>query len=243
MTQCNVISLSVFCNTEDKNDDLAFVKELFDEFFQHNFVVSTIQLNNVSVNQNNDGQTLFSKIDRPQIKNVKTNEIINIMPDRIDYILESRVGDDNEVIYPQIEQAENGIKYLESILKIAGKLGSRLALNIHYMLEGRSLNQEIIVSDFYNGKIITESNSRIVTTEVYESNTINIINQTNQYKSPIPVRIDQGQKNFTGVLVHNDINTHQDNMNERFKPEDLDKFFKYFFDVNKNILEGVKNVK
>lgn len=235
MLKLNSIMLSVFCNTEDKNNDLDFVKDLFDEFFKDDFVVLTIQLNNIEINKNETGETLFSTIDRPQLKNSKSNEVINIMPDRIDYILESQIGDG------EIDISENNkrIEYLERIMRISNKKASRISLNTKYLEDDVPVVNKQFNSEFYKEKSIVESNSRVVAIEKHGDEFINVINQINRIKNLTDIIPGNNEKLFEGTLIHNDINTHQLNANDRFTFADIREYFEIFFEINRNIIGGV----
>lgn len=230
------LCVSVFVNTQDRNDDKALVKLLFNEFFDTGYLVTNFVLNNFSINSANGGSPIAQKILRPQLVNASSGESIVMLPDRIDYRVNPII--DNGIIkWPELSQIQNGTESLIKLLNMINKKVSRIALNTQYMIE-TSVIQNDSTNLFMKEKDLVETNERYVTREIYENETINVIIESVQNIELFKFSIDGVNYENRIKLILTDINTHQSNSKERFAPDELGKFIQKFKLINDSLISG-----
>lgn len=239
---CKEISYTLFCKSKEVNDSVDFVKDLFDVFYKDKFTISTIQLNNFVINSKNLIQSSSANtIDRPQLINKSTNEVITVLPDRIDYVKGFKIEKDirKEIL---IEDTLCGIDYLGRILNLLTRNASRLAFNIDYInLKDEDLNLcDKISNKYYSSKKMTEQTSRYVIRETHKNETFNIIQQISYTDKSLLSRAANFNFKYSGTTIHNDINTHQSSTSERINEVKMRELFEVAIDINKKIMEGLK---
>jgi len=236
------LMISVFCNTEELNDNPHFIKEIFDLFYPDGFIVSTFQINNIEINLDNQNSPIVKPVERPQLKKSDSNEVINFLPDRIDYTKSIRIAQGEDLEQHQdidILSFNDGIRYLQKILDHINRKGFRLALNIKYLDKIDGIENTRLINSFYNDKDLSESINKLVTREIFKGETINIIHNNIRSLSPMNVNFGNQNLQFKGNIVQNDINTHQSKLNDRFDGEIIKKYFEYFYELNSKVMDGL----
>ncbi len=237
--KCIVISYSAFCNTNELDNDMDFIKKLFNNYIDKGFIVNQIKHQNIKINDN--GSKVISS-NRPQLINNEENEIINIMPERIDYF-KILSNDDSLKIKEglKIEKTYNRINILGEILDLIGKKASRLALNIDYDGNDKAIELKIN-NNYYNNDKFNEFTSTIVNSETYEKEKYNISTQISCLKTLQEIQVANQKIKIKGYHIHNDINTNQLNSNVRFDKDNIYKIFMFMIDKNNELLRGYDSV-
>lgn len=238
------ITFTVFCNTSMYNNDIKVFQLLNDNFLQEGFVATNLSMNTFQIGLGLPGQGINQVINRPQLKNLKNNDVINIMPERIDYVISAKI--DENTIHPvtlaDMNEKKNVMFKLTNLL---GVKGSRIALNINNFEEGKKIIDKDQINIFYHEKHIIEFNSRIVArvSSSIENEDINVIYDVTDFENPLPIQIAGVMLNKVGVLQHADINTSPENIIERFGETEMEKIFNNIIDIYQKMMGVVGNVQ
>lgn len=240
MVQCNDIAFSLFLASDEFNDDKNFVKELFNVFFEDGFIVTTVQFNDIQINVPGNPLKI---VERPQLINNKKNEIINIMPDRIDFIkgtFQTEILDGNlQVSSVDFENSKHGINYIIQVMEMMSKKASRLAYNTNYTSNKTYIEKPNSFNDFLKDKQVSNSTNRVEIHDSFEDELTNVIHEVKYSSQPYLVKSGTVNQGVSGELIHNDINTDQNKKQERFSGDQVKRFFKYANEVNRKLIAGV----
>lgn len=230
------LGVSIFTNSEERNNDKALTKLLFNEFFDSGYLVTNVVLNHFTITSDN-GESSIAKVLRPQLVNASTGESIVILPDRIDYRA-TPIIEEGIIKWPEVEQVENGVSAISKILTLIDKKASRLALNTQYIIETTNIDNNS-KAEFMRERDLVETNERYVTREQISDELVNIILESVQNIAPYRISIDGFDYENRIKLIQTDINTHQDSTMERFSSTEIMQYLNEFVRINQQLVNGV----
>ncbi len=236
--------ISLFCNTPELNNNNEIHHILFEQFYSDGFLISAMQVNDVALLKNEI--QMFPKIiniTRPQLINKSTNEIINILPDRIDYIINSVISEEKQGIYTfkNIEQnvCQRSKEFLCKVIKIVNKKAYRIAVNTQYLFEDNFIESYRKSDESFEMSNIVDYSDRISKLSCIDDEKINVIREVNK-NDESAIIVNNMPLPTNGVLVHFDINTYQKNTIERFGEEEVTEWIDKLFEIENSELKNLK---
>lgn len=234
------VVISVFTNISGLDNSPKTIKKLLDVFENEEVLFNSIQLVNVSGSKS-------SVSNRPQIVSQTKKWRIDFLPNRIDWVINfDKDGTYNDSdIYGKVMYVTNQFKLLFDKLNFKA---SRLAYNTNYIYEQLDL---VRVNDFiidfntskhdklYEWKTQRKYHSKMDL--MGHSESINIVEEFDRVNNN-KVRLDDQLVNVNALTIHYDINTSQDNSNERLTKESFSEFISQSYTREKEkrqIIEGV----
>lgn len=230
------MQLTFFGNFDLLDASSDVVTKLFDAFKEEGFLPNTIQVLQVEQPSNKTTVRL-----RPQLIKTVDGYFINILPDRIDYAINSRVKAQD------IGQFEGYVETLKKVMHTFTLNANRLALTATYQLNGDQ-GQTIKMKEallptlpYYKENKTIEATAHNVTRPL-----IKISDESSEYcnvnTDVIFKVVEQGDLHETKATVRFDINTLQEKNTNRFDIHNICAYYRIAYQTMQKIIKDLVSI-